>query len=94
MKTKEPARLYYADGNIEEIYPNNGRDFKLEEIQKLIGGYIEFVYLSIDKIMIVDEEGKVKGLPSNVQATKVIRKYGIPDFIVGTAVVCHKNMLK
>ena len=40
--------------------PNN-----LEDLQALVGGYIEIVHVNADMVAIVNEEGKLKKLPKN-----------------------------
>ena len=53
----------------------------LEGLQELIGGFIEVVTKpNTPMVMLVDEEGKMKGLPMNFM------DYQIDDFIVGRAV--------
>lgn len=61
------ARLLKANG---EILPNVSID-TLKKMQDLVDGYIEFVYLSPSKglVLIVNEEGLIKELPVNVQAS-------------------------
>lgn len=54
----------------------------LEELQKLVGGYIETVPIAAD-VMIVNEEGKLLGLKPNFQ-------YG-PDVICGTMVMVGRD---
>lgn len=64
--------LLTADGTQEPIAPgDNRRTFKLEEMQKAVGGYIEVVsvYLDPNHLLIVDEEGLLKHLPLNHIAT-------------------------
>jgi len=47
----------------------------LERMQKMVGGYIEFVYRHAEgKILICNEEGLLLDLPVNEQIAK---KYGI-----------------
>lgn len=50
----------------------------LENLQKTVGGYIEVVRLSRDLILIVNEEGKLLGLPENFTL--------MGDRIAGTAI--------
>lgn len=74
------ATLYKAGGEVLEIRPENGSDcFQLEELQKIIGGYVETVrhpYASENQCMLllVDEEGRLKRLPRNVKASKMTGK--------------------
>ena len=63
------ARLLKSNG---EILPNVSID-TLKKMQDLVDGYIEFVYLSPSKglVLIVNEEGLIKELPINVQASVI-----------------------
>jgi hypothetical protein len=38
------AYIIKADGTVQEVQPKNGRYFTLEEQQKAVDGYIEYVY--------------------------------------------------
>ena len=73
------------------VLKSNGsreRDVKinsLKQMQELVGGYVEFVYLK-DRVLIVNEEGLLYGLPRNNQATEIA---GHP--IVGDAILCGIN---
>ena len=44
----------------EIVVPN-----KLETLQELVGGYIETVTMTMDSCLIVNEEGRILGLPHN-----------------------------
>ena len=63
------ARLLKSNG---EILPNVSID-TLKKMQDLVDGYIEFVYLSPSKslVLIVNDEGAIKELPINVQASVI-----------------------
>ena len=76
-------------GGDELVMPANGTDFKLREVQKMIGGYVEVVYLRDGRIMLVDEEGLLKGLPLNRAASRMA---GRP--IVGNALVMPNDMFR
>ena len=78
---------------IKEVFPKNGKDFSLEELKQYIGGgYIEIVRCKGGQIMVIDEEGKLKGLPINPVATMI---YGNPnDIIVGDVLLCPDKMVK
>lgn len=67
------AELIKPEGEIELIAPKNNGWFTLEELQKLVGGYIERVKLSTGKVMIVDEDGMLKGLPFNPRGTELYK---------------------
>ena len=53
---------------------------ELHALQRLVDGYIEVCPIVEDMVMIVNDEGKLRGLPKNVWMEV------IGDYIVGTAV--------
>lgn len=68
------------------------RALDLKRLQTLVGGYIEVVRpvpfggpIFDDVVMIVDDEGKLKGKPVNVLASALYNGY---DPIVGDVVLC------
>lgn len=91
------AHLLRADGTAEKVIPEKGEmfAFSLEELQGYVGGYIEIVYLRVQTVvmnlMVIDEEGKLKGKPINERATTLARfaQAIFPnDVIVGDALLC------
>lgn len=88
------AKLYRYDGIIEDVTPKSGSDFTLEEMQAMVGGYIETLSLTDGKWIVVNEEGKLNNLPLNFNATKIIRDNGYNDYIVGNALICNNNEIK
>ena len=89
------AKIYKADGTIiDNIVPENGTDFQLGELQKIVGGYIEIVSLLDNEIMVINEEGKLIDLPINEKATELYNEVdGFYDYIVGDVLVCDNNMV-
>ena len=87
------AKLYKVDGTILEVVPANCTDFQLDELQKMVGGYIEIVSAGKGKIMVLDDEGKLKGKPVNDAATMIFMQAGYYDTIVGDALVCDSEMV-
>lgn len=67
------AQLIKPSGEITEIKPANGIDFSLEECYTLIGcEMVEVVSLADGRIMILDEEGKLKDeFELNAKATEL-----------------------
>ena len=80
--------LYTTNGAIIPISPASGVRWTLEELQGLVGGYIETVSTIDGRIMIVNELGKCVEpmLPLNILATRIYC-HGRVDPIVGPAVV-------
>lgn len=83
-------------GEVNAISPANGKDFQLEEVQKIVGGYIEVVQITPDVIAIVDEEGKIKRKEPNPLATIIVNSAGgiwRNDYIAGEMIICPAQML-
>lgn len=80
------AQLIRADGTTEEIKPTDGCKFSLAEMQTLVGGYIELAGTHDGRILVLDEEGKLKDKRTNSIAT-ALYKYGSHDQIVGDVIV-------
>lgn len=87
------AYIYKSNGEIIETSPKNGKDFSLKELKEIVGGHIEVVNLG-DGYMVVNEEGKLIGLPFNLNATIVYQiSTKIGEHIVGDVLVCPKNQI-
>lgn len=89
------ATIYRANGTKEVIAPKNGTDFKFEELQKIVGGYIDIIRLDNDQIMVINDEGKLMYLPVNMEATEIYQRiYMIDDCIVGDVLICKDEEVK
>lgn len=96
MAKNKLAVILKVTGEVVNTMPKNGKDFKFEELQKIVGGYIEIVNLDDNHIMVVNEEGKLMDLPYNQKATYLYqnRFIGCSDYIVGNVLVCETSMIK
>ena len=88
------ATLIKLNGTKETVQPKNGNIFSLEELQKYVGGYIEIVPINYGeyegKLLIVDEEGKIKiGAEINFAASKIANQA-----IVGTVILIDKCQIE
>lgn len=92
MPKKQTGTLISADGTTRNIVPNNGREFSLIELQTFVGGYIELASTRDNRLMYLNEEGKQKNLPINLQATKLYR-FGHLDPVVGDVVVIEEKYI-
>jgi hypothetical protein len=84
------AQWIKADGTMQEVKPQNGTDFKLQELYEYTnGGPIEVVHPvggPYDRMCVLNEEGKLRDLPVNQLATIF---YNHPDdVIVGDVLIC------
>lgn len=78
-----------SDGQ-SEIVSFESEFVSLQEMQNIVNGYIEFVYLPNNMIMVVNEEGKMNNLPLNVNATKMFAPI-MNDSIVGDVLIIDKK---
>ena len=93
------AKLLKVSGEVIEIEPKNGTDFKLDELHKhLQCSLVEVINLNQDDIMIVDDEGKLtSNNVVNVNATKLAQENQAIifwDYIAGDAIVCNRKMIR
>ena len=93
------ARLLKFSGDVMEIEPKNGTDFKLDELHKHLNcSLVEVINLNQDDIMVVDDEGKLKANNViNVNATMLAQEnQSITswDYIAGDAIVCNRKMVR
>ena len=87
------AILIRANGEIEEVEPKNGTDFKLEELNKFVGGPIELARTKDGRHLVVNEQGLPTGLPHNQLAT-LLYVNGRYSHIVGDVLVCDNELIK
>jgi hypothetical protein len=80
------ARLITANGFIK----NDVDISTLQRMQKLVGGYIEFVYPREDRdiVLVCNEEGLLIGLPIN---ERIEQRYGIS--LVGDVIEATRDEL-
>lgn len=73
---------------VTPIEPDNGK-FTLELLQSIVEGYIEIVHIGNDELMVVNEEGRLRGMEANDVATTYlnIRKLYVGENPVTTPIV-------
>jgi hypothetical protein len=85
------ATLLRSDGTTEILTPPNGVNWGLEELQTLVGGYIEVRYTTEGRYLVIDDEGKLKRKPLNIAATRLY-VHGRRDVIAGDAVLIDTKL--
>ena len=90
------TRIIKSDGIEIEVIPENGEDFSLEEMQKIVGGYVEIIGCNDQNfVCILNEECKIQELPLNEKATALVNKIISPiDFIVGDVLVAELKYIQ
>jgi len=80
------AYLITPAGVREQRKPKDGRSFTLEELQELVGGYVEV--LPGTRFVLVDEDGLIKRLPHNPLASQFVAWRGP---LVGNVLICEEG---
>ena len=78
------AKVIQVDGTTYEL-----EEPTLQNLQKVVGGYVEVLNLGSGKYMVVNEEGLLQKLPPNPSASKLWGR----GIIVGNVVICSKKEL-
>jgi hypothetical protein len=87
------ARFIKSNGIDMELVPEKGTQFTLVELQDLVDGFIEIVPAKDGRLIVINEEGKLKNLPVNQKAS-LLYKHAPADFIVGDVLVCDKSEIR
>ena len=85
-----------------KIIENSKDEPDLKAAQEFVGGYVEGITFPNGDYLIINEEGKLIGLPLNPEATALWRMTfdndnfitGRNDFVVGPAILIKKQALK
>jgi len=87
------AVIIRATGEYEDIEgKGENNTLTYSQMVEAVGGYIETVPTNDGKVMILDEEGKLKSKPLNIKATKMVEGVIMADdVIVGDVIVCENS---
>lgn len=86
------AKLIREDGRCEIVKPARGK-FTLEEVQTLVGGYVQACITVNNQVMLVDEDAKMKRKRLNRVATDLYQ-FGKHDAICGDALIVAQREWK
>lgn len=81
-------QLLKTDGTIEEYHDNT-----LAGMQAAVGGYIQILNTNDNKLMVINEEGKLEGKEFNEIATKMVELFP-GDYIVGDVLIAEQNEIE
>jgi hypothetical protein len=90
--SKANGKLFTTDGRTVDV-TFSSTHAQLREMQDLVGGYIEVLWLKDGNVLVVNEEGKINGLAYNETATEVVQVNGMDDIIVGNAILMESRYL-
>lgn len=82
------------DGTTVNYSPRSGGHYELDELQSIVGGYIQIISLHDGRLMVINDEGKQLALPMNSLATDIALEQGAifaNDFIVGDVLICREG---
>lgn len=93
------AQLIRTNGSSEEIsLPDQNDEIGLlYALQRAVGGMIQVVFLTGDRLMIINEMGKLLNFEKNLEATAIAyASVSIPsyDYIAGDALIIPKSMIR
>ena len=90
------SKLIKVDGTVQDVLPQNGTDYKLDELKKFVDGYIEIVNLSDGCIMVVNENGAFTKKPNTLATITALIYHAIRpnEIIFGDALVCKSSEVK
>ena len=77
-----------ADGSIKDVAPQNGTDYKLEELRNYVGGHIKVIPLG-NRYVVYNKEWCLLKLYYNHKASEIT---GIP--LVGDVLICRVDEIK
>ena len=101
-KIKLPHETLSVDANEFVIIDDVKNEPTLKSAQDFVGGYVQGITFPNGDYLIINEEGKLMGLPVNDQATKLWKETfdndnfitGHNDFVVGPAILIKKSAQK
>ena len=100
-KVKLPQGTLSIDANEFLIIDDKKNEPKYKAVSDFVGGMVECVQFPNGDLLLLNEEGKLMGLPLNPEATMLWRMTfdndnyvtGRKDFVVGPAIYIKKHAL-
>lgn len=96
INTNDGDLYVLTNGEVHITCPQNSTSYSLEEMQGIVEGWIEPIYsYKSNEVLVVNEEGMLKGLPINKKATEWFRKndaFG-KGFIYGNALLTTNDKI-
>ena len=102
MKTvKLPQGTLSIDANEFLIIDDKKNEPQYKAVSDFVGGMVEVVQFPNGDLLLLNEEGKLLGLPINEEASKLWSEtftkdkyaFGYDDFVVGPAILIKKDAL-
>lgn len=91
------ATLIAANGEVDTISLPMDDDVRLQQLQDIVGGYIEAVAMPDGRYMVINENGKDGPHVINQTATTIAHEAQsimLSDYIAGPAVIISQDVLQ
>jgi len=100
-KVKLPQGTLSIDANEFLIIDDKKNEPQYKAVSDFVGGMVEVVQFPNGDLLLLNEEGKLMGLPVNEEASKLWSEtftkdkyaFGHDDFVVGPAILIKKQAL-
>ena len=100
-KVKLPQGTLSIDANEFLIIDDKKNEPQYKAVSDFVGGMVECVQFPNGDLLLLNEEGKLMGLPVNEEASKLWSEtftkdkyaFGHDDFVVGPAILIKKQAL-
>lgn len=77
------------------VVEKNDPEPQYDAVREYVGGLVERVGLPNGDVLLMNEEGKLEGLPVNADATMVwMTHFGETDVLVGNVILIKKEAVK
>lgn len=90
------SKVFKTNGEVYDYLPKNNTAFTLEEMQTIVGGYIQIINLGDGLIMVMNEDSKYN-CKMNEDATEVAHWYDAihpMDYICGDVLVTKSEYVE
>jgi hypothetical protein len=94
-KSKKAVGIKLCCNGEADILTFENKKVSLTEMQNVVNGHIEIIYLSNEAVLILNEEGKLNNLPFNELATYLLKSATFNnDYIVGDVLLIHNKYIE
>jgi len=81
-------KIIKSTGEEKIITPKNNKHYTLEEMQSIVGGYIELLSITATSYLVLNEEGRYQ-CPINYKASKLFKRD-----LYGDVLICKSKHIK
>ena len=81
-------KIIKSTGEVNDVSPANNKHYTLEEMQSIVGGYIESVYINSKNYLVLNEEGMYQ-CPINEKASNYFKRD-----LYGDVLICNIKHIK